>query len=272
MLSITLECDRSEKERIAAELYEAGTEGILEEDLLENRCRLEAFFDETVDAAALSDRFIPYGAVVKQVEGQDWVEISQRQWAPVLVGKRLFLVPSWRNDPVPPGRLRVEMPSGLAYGTGLDPATQLALETLERALKPEARMLDLGTGSGILAVAAKALGAGTVFACDIDPHAADAARGLFEASGVEIYTYVGSVRSLRSDCVDLVVANINAVTIIGLAAEIARILRPGGTAILSGFTQGQAERIRDLLAGRRLPVRESLEKGGWICVIAGPKG
>jgi ribosomal protein L11 methyltransferase len=196
MLSLSIECDQSNKERLSAELSEAGAQGILEEDLPENRSRLEAFFEDEADASSLAERFTEYGAVVRKQEARDWVKLAQSQWLPILVGKRFFLVPEWRTDPVPPDRIRLEMPAGLAYGTGLDPTTQLALEAMERSLRLGDAVLDLGAGSGILALGAKRLGAGTVVACDIDPQAVEVAEDFFHTAGEDIPVFVGSTRSV----------------------------------------------------------------------------
>ena len=143
---LTLECDRDEKDRVTAEFYEAGTLGLIEEDLPDHRCLLQAFFD---DATPLGARFSAYGATLRQEEPRDWVEVARAQWQPLLVGERFFLAPAWRDDPAPPGRLRLAMPPGTAYGTGLHSTTQLAMEALERCVHCGDSVLDLGLLSRI---------------------------------------------------------------------------------------------------------------------------
>jgi ribosomal protein L11 methyltransferase len=253
MVSVFLECAKEDSERLVADLYELGTIGILEEDSPGDRCKLWAYFEDGVDTSVLST----WKPVVRREDARDWVEVSRSRWHPLLIGERFFLVPPWRDDPVPPGRCRLEMPAGLASGTGLHPATQLALEAIERFLQPGDCVLDLGTGSGILSMAAQMLGAGRIIACDIDPQAAEA------ASKVGVSVFVGSARSVRSSSIDLVAANINAATILSLAAEIRRVLRPSGRAILTGFPVSACENVRK----RFIPVEAELEKGGWACLV-----
>ena len=255
---LTLECDRDQKDLLAAELYEAGTLGLIEEDLPDSRCLLRAFFD---GETALAQRFSAYGASLRQADEPDWVAAARAQWQPLSVGEQFYLVPAWRDDPAPPGRLRLEMPPGTAFGTGLHPATQLALEALERCVHPGDSVLDLGTGSGILSAGAILLGAGQVIACDIDEEAARAARGY---CGRQVAIFVGSARSLRGASVDVIVANINAATISSLASEMARVLNSGGRVILSGFTSDQVPRLT-----QRLAVTGTLAHGEWLCFIAG---
>jgi ribosomal protein L11 methyltransferase len=262
MLVLHLQCAAREKDRLIAELWERGTAGISEEDAPGGRSRLAAFFAEPVDVADLAvwqPRWEP-------VEDRDWVQVAQSQWSPVLVGERFYLVPAWSREPAPPGRLRLVMNPGQACGTGWHPATQLCLEAMERHVFPGAVVLDLGTGSGILAVAAALLGAGPIYACDIDPDAAFAARDRLREEGIEANLFVGSARSVRSASVDVVVANINAETLLDLAPEIARICKPAGRAILSGFPRRHLERVRAAYPAGA----EILEKEGWIALICEP--
>ena len=142
----------------------------------------------------------------------------------------------------------------------------MALEAMERQLRPEMSVLDLGTGSGILAVAAALLGAGRIFACDIDREATGVARDRFRSEGIEVGLFAGSVRAIRSAAVDFVVANINAETLVTLAPEIGRILKPGGGAALTGFPARHLDAVRTAY-GRPGTV---LEKGEWRCVTFPP--
>ncbi len=247
-----LECTAADKDRLIAELWERRTCGIIEEDRA-----LRAFFDQPFDASRWA------GARWEPAEDRDWVEVAQSQWEPVLVGSRFFLAPAWRSDPTPPGRLRLEMQPGQACGTGWGPATQLALEAMETRLRPGMAVLDLGTGSGILAVAAVRLGASRVFACDIDFEAAGAARARFRREDIPVGIFVGSLRAVRAAAVDFIVANINAEALASLAPEIGRILKPGGGAALTGFPVRNLQRVREACRGRGTVV----EKGEWRALV-----
>jgi ribosomal protein L11 methyltransferase len=142
---------------------------------------------------------------------------------------------------------------GMAFGTGVHETTQLCLEALEEFVKPGSDVLDVGTGSGILAKAAVLLGAGKVYACDVDPQAVEIAREGF----------VGSVDAVASKSVDLLVANISPEAITQLAPDLIRVLRPGGILLASGLEISDVEQVKAALP----PVREVRRKGNWALVI-----
>ncbi|MFN3324434.1 MAG: 50S ribosomal protein L11 methyltransferase [Bryobacteraceae bacterium] len=262
MFSLTLECSAEEKDLVSAELWSRGAAGITETDLPENRTRLQAFFEESAcDPAALAEEFATYHPQPRQEPDTDWVRVSREAWQPIEVGERFFLVPDWRGDPTPPGRLRLETHPGRACGTGAHPATQLSLEAMERHVRPGDAVLDVGTGSGILSVAAKLLGAGLVVACDIDPDAVEVADANIHRDDIEVGLFVGSIRSVRSGSIDVIVANINAASIVGLAQEFART---GRTTIVTGFTEGEQAGVARALGLK--PV-ESFSKQEWACLV-----
>ena len=252
MFSVALECGAGEKDELIAELWERGTQGIVEGELPNGRTELRAFFESRIDDQA----WARFGPRWREEADQDWSEQWRDSWQPELVGERFFLTPSWSNAPTPPGRIRIEMPAGMAFGTGQHATTQLCLEAMERHVKAGETVLDLGTGSGILARAAVILQAGRVIGCDIDADAAGAAARYAEGASV----FAGSLRSVRSGSVDLLVANINAETIVSLAGEIKRTSR---RAILSGFPPQEAARVERAL-GRAVV---SSEKDGWAALI-----
>jgi ribosomal protein L11 methyltransferase len=200
-------------------LHEAGTAGIIERD-----GHLEAFFEDRAVAARFGDPV--------ECDSTDWVQQTYDAWPPILVGEKFFVAAPWRTDPTPPGRFRLEVNPGLQCGTGQHPCTRLCLEAMEREVKPGDSVLDVGTGSGILSIAAKLLGAGRVIACDIDPEAAKA-----------VPFFVGSADAVRDDAFDIVVANISDEVLGSLRADFERVAR---RRILSGFQD---------------------EAGEWACVV-----
>ena len=259
MFVLHLECAASESESLVAELWERGTAGVTEEDAPAARVHLAAFFERPFDAA-------PFAALAprwEQIEERDWIAVSRSQWEPVLAGRRFYLAPEWSREPTPPGRLRLEMRPGQACGTGWHAATQLCLEAMETCPIPGAAVLDLGTGSGLLAVAAALLGAARIYACDIDCAALAHAAARLRAEGVSASLFAGSVRSLRDAAVDVAIANIDAETLVELAPELLRVRRPAGRLVLSGFPVRDLDRVR---AAYGRPFAR-LEKDGWIALI-----
>src|SRR5215469_2358504 len=119
MFSLEIECDPDERDLLIAELWEQGSAGIAE---LNNQ-HLRAFFEDSADRAALL-RLYP-GAAVRIEEQRDWVQSARDLLQPMIVGSRFFLVPEWRDDPTPPGRLRIAINPGMAFGTGVHETTRL---------------------------------------------------------------------------------------------------------------------------------------------------
>ena len=123
-----------------------------------------------LDAAALLQRFAEFSPELREEEPTDWERVTREAWPPLCVGERFYLVAPWDEAAVTPaGRLRLEIYPGMACGTGRHPATQLCLQAIERYVRPGARVLDVGSGSGILSDAARLMGAAQVIGCDIDP-------------------------------------------------------------------------------------------------------
>jgi len=249
MFSLEIECDADDRDLLIAELWEQGSAGMVEMDARHVR----AFFDDGAERDALFELFP--GASYRVEEQRDWVQRARDLLQPMEVGARFFLAPEWRDDPAPPGRFRITVNPGMAFGTGVHETTQLSMEALEEFLKPGMRVLDAGTGSGILARAAKLLGAGKVYACDTDPVAVEIAGDGF----------VGSVDAVAAGSCDLVVANISPEAIVELAPDLVRVLRPGGVLLASGFELHEVERMKATLP----PAREVRQKGNWALLICG---
>ncbi len=255
MFSLEITCPPGQLDLLIAELWEQGCAGISE---LDNHS-VRAFFEDTADRDFLEQRYP--GAIARIEEDRDWVQSARDLLQPLEVGRRFFLVPEWRDDPAPPGRFRITVNPGLAFGTGVHETTQLAIEALEDYSKPGMTVVDIGTGSGILAEAAELLGAGKVFACDIDPSAIEIARRRIGRC------FAGSANAVRPRIADLVLANISPEAIVELAPDLLDCLRPGGILLASGFETNEADQIQAALPR----AREIRRKGNWaLAVIYAP--
>ncbi len=205
---------------------------------------------------------------------EDWATSWQKYYQPIPVGKRVYIVPDWmRGQGTPEGRAPLYLNPGLTFGTGAHPTTQLCLELLEEALRPGDKVLDLGCGSGILAIAALALGASRAIGVDIDPKAADVAFENAALNGVgpdRLSVYAGDVLSDKKLAARLepgqnrvVLANIVADVIIPLSATAGRFMTDGGVFLTSGIIDGRQEEVKAALEHNGFAVVSHLERGGW---------
>jgi ribosomal protein L11 methyltransferase len=193
------------------------------------------------------------------------------------VGRRTVIVPSWREYAPQPGEIIVSLDPGMAFGTGLHPTTRLCLVELEERLVPGMRVLDLGTGSGILAIAAARLGAGTVLALDTDRVAAEVALANVAANGVANVVQVGQGTLTHPDATlqpllarpwDLVVANIIAQVLVDLAGPLADAVAPGGLLVASGIINERAADVESSLLAQRLTLLDRRTEGDWVTLVA----
>ena len=249
MFSLLLRCAPALEDKLTAELWEAGTTGIVDEP-----GGLRAFFEESADQRQLLRQFAVYAPELRREQAVDWEQVSRDAWPPLLIGERFFLVAPWRDDPIPGGRLRLEMTPGMACGTGHHPATQLCLEAMERYVRPGATVLDVGAGSGILSAAAQLLGAGLIVACDIDVEAVAIARDRLTGP-----VFVGSADAVQSGFADVIVANISSAAVEELEGEFKRVQKTDGALILSGFPRWDSP--------QGYSPKETLHREGWSCFV-----
>ena len=210
---------------------------------------LSALFDESADPDAIvasiaSERSFraPVVYTLSRVEEQDWVRLTQAQFDPIRISDRLWVIPSWHDAP-DPAAINLIVDPGLAFGTGGHPTTRLCLLWLDRKLGGGETLLDYGCGSGILAIAAMRLGAGTATGTDVDPQAIVAANANARLNGVECA--FSPPESLPEAAFDVVVANILTNQLRMLAPALARRVKPGGRLLLSGILVDQADDVID---------------------------
>lgn len=271
--SLTLDTPRDLAEARASDLWDLGASGVEVRDgegtpmpglaqPAPGRALLVAWFADRPGADAAAEVL---GGAVAEVADEDWGEAWKKGLGPMIIG-RAFVRPSWVDAPVPPGMAEVVLDPGMAFGTGTHPTTSLCLAALSGLLaeRPGAAVLDVGTGSGLLAIAARKLGAGRVAANDNDPVAVDVARENAALNGVELDLTVKPLPDIPGHF-DLVVANILANTLVELAPEIAAKLAPGGVVLLAGILVPQEEEVRGAYLAQGLRPRSGGDRreGEW---------
>jgi len=264
MTCLTLDCVEAESELLSAELWEHGATGIQEEELPGGRVRLRAWFDA---GHGLAEVFAPYDPRVEEERAVDWEMVSRQAWQPVEVGARFYLAPEWDESPTPAGRSRVTVHPGMALGTGDHPATRLVLAAMEKHVRCGERVLDIGTGSGILLQATELLGARGL-GCDIEFESARTARRNLLADACPPRVFAGSLRAVAAGATDVIVANINAVTHRALAAEYTRVARR--LVILAGFPDHHAASVERSLTAHGWRTLDRLTERDWVCLALKP--
>jgi len=206
----------------------------------------------------------------KPIADTDWTA-GWKETIPILhLSEHIVIKPTWREYRPRPEELVLEMDPGMAFGTGLHPTTQLCVEALEALIQPGMRVLDLGTGTGILALAAARLGAAEVLAIDNDPNAVAVTRLNVRQNGAAHVVRVlhGSLQEV-SGTYQLVLANILAPVLIkmletGLSARVHR----GGALVLSGILDEQAAEVVAAIENAGLQLADRRQKDGWVALIA----
>ena len=220
-------------------------------------------------AAAIKLKTVP-AFTTRAVADEDWVRLTQSQFAPIHIGKNIWVVPSWHEAPDPDG-LILELDPGLAFGTGSHPTTRLCMEWLEANPAPGKSVLDYGCGSGILAMVAKKMGAGDVAGVDIDPQAIESARDNAARNhcAIDYYlpdSFAASAKPQHATGkFDIVVANILSSPLKLMAPMLSGRVAPGGALILSGVLARQAEEVAEAYAPF-IKLGVWAEQDGWVAL------
>ena len=213
-----------------------------------------------------------------QMEQTDWEESWKDNYPPQNVGEKLVVLPYWLAQQDTDGRLPVILDPGLTFGTGAHPSTQMVMSAMEQRVKPGDSCLDLGSGSGILSICALRLGAKSAVGVDIDPKAEDIARQNAEFNGFgapEFTALTGNVTAdkrlmerLSKEHYHVVLVNIVADVIIGLAPILPRFLDKDSVLICSGILDTRLEDVRAALEQAGLELTQTYEQEDWRCVCA----
>jgi ribosomal protein L11 methyltransferase len=281
-VKIRIACPSAATEPVAASLLEAGCEGtehdsegiagyLPVDDTLEGRLR--DLRDRLDDIPA---ELMPQKAemALTFVEETDWAEAWKAHFHPLPIGKHFVVKPSWCDYDPQPGQVILELDPGMAFGTGAHPTTQLCLVALEEILQGGEIVLDWGTGSGLLAIAALKLGAGYAVAGDVDPNAVRIARENARRNAVEDRAdwVVGERPTCLHLSADVTVCNILANIILWLAHDLAAVTRPGGRLIASGIIDTRRDEVVNGLGEAGFRIDRVDTQGEWVAVLATRNG
>jgi ribosomal protein L11 methyltransferase len=264
-------------------LWEAGAVGVVEEG--DDRTRgLRAFFPPGSDPAALSFALDEYLDALRQLEvgpaagpvelirvpTEAWADAWRAHFRPLPVGRRLLVCPPWESAGAPGDRLAIVIEPGRAFGTGGHASTRGCLELLERLLpsRPGATVVDVGTGSGILAIAAARLGATDVRALDVDPDAVAAARANAERNGVadRVRVELGGFEDWAGPPAALALANLLGATHVAHAEHLARCVAPRGLLVAGGLLVHEAPAVASAFVPEGFALIELIEHEGWAAL------
>lgn len=199
---------------------------------------------------------------IETLEESDWVRLTQAQFDPIRISDRLWIVPTW-HEAADPSAINIALDPGLAFGTGSHPTTRLCLRWLDDHIQGGESILDYGCGSGILAIAAMKLGAGSAIGVDVDAQAVSASRDNAIANHVQADFYLPDGIALQH--YDVVVANILTNPLRALAPLLASATRTGGRIVLSGILAEQAEDVMHIY-GQWCDLVPPVIEDGWCCL------
>jgi ribosomal protein L11 methyltransferase len=203
-------------------------------------------------------------AAISTVDEEDWANSWKAYFKPIRVGRRIVITPPWESPSLRVRDILLTIDPGMAFGTGTHATTQLCLIALEEYLQPTLHVADIGTGSGILAIAAMKLGAASVIAVDNDPLAVRIASENATVNLVPIETSVFFPTCKRFG---LVVSNIIAETLIDMAEDLAAITEGDGILIVSGVIEGREDDVRIFIEGAGFTALETRQQGEWVALV-----
>lgn len=206
-----------------------------------------------------------------EVNEEDWATAWKKYYHPVKISERFTIVPTWEEyTPVNSDELIIELDPGMAFGTGTHPTTVMCIQALERTVKKGDRIIDVGTGSGVLSIAGAMLGAEKISALDLDQVAVTTAKKNIELNHVQEIVEVSQNNLLEGivEQVDGIVANILAEVIVRFTDDAAKIVKKDGYFIASGIIQQKKQDVKDALTKAGFEITETLLMEDWVALIA----
>lgn len=240
---------------------------------------VNSFLGETVEAIKLAvNNLVTFdiniGAnvvTISEVNEEEWATAWKKYYHPVKISQRFTIVPTWETyNPVSSDELIIELDPGMAFGTGTHPTTVMSLQALEKTVKAGERVIDIGTGSGVLAIGAALLGAREVHALDLDDIAVKAAGINVKLNKVQDRVTVagGNLVDTIDEPGDVVVANILAEIIISFTDDAYKVVKPGGNYITSGIISAKKNDVKKALEGSGFVIEDIMMMEDWVTIIS----
>ena len=273
-----------EREDQFGEIYQLNPDDYPEEGVIVKAyLPVNSFLGETVDAIkeAINNLIIYHidiginKVTISEVNEEEWATAWKKYYHPVKISERFTIVPTWEDyTPVNSDELIIELDPGMAFGTGTHPTTVMCIQALERTVKQGDQVIDVGTGSGVLSIAAAMLGSGRTRAFDLDEVAVRSARLNIKLNKVSETASVAQnnlLDNVEEHSADVVVANILAEVILRFTDDAARVVKPGGCFITSGIIQQKKDLVKEDLIRAGFTIEETLVMEDWVAIIARKK-
>jgi ribosomal protein L11 methyltransferase len=273
-----------EREDQFGEIYQLNPDDYPEEGVIVKAyLPVNSFLGETVEAIKESiNNLIIHNidiginkVTICEVNEEEWATAWKKYYNPVKISEKFTIVPTWEDyTPVSSDELIIELDPGMAFGTGTHPTTVLCIQALERIVKNGDEIIDVGTGSGVLSIAAALLGAKHIRAFDLDEVAVTTARINIKLNKVNKTVDVSQNNLLDGvieNSADVVVANILAEVILRFTDDTARVVKPGGYFIASGIIQQKKEQVMEALENADFEIVETILMEDWVAIISKKK-
>lgn len=270
-----------EREDQFGEIYQLNPEDYPEEGVIVKAyLPVNSFLGETVEAIKDSiNNLIIYDidigineVTISELNEEEWATAWKKYYHPVKISEQFTIVPTWEiYTPVSSDELIIELDPGMAFGTGTHPTTVMSIQALERTVRLGDRVIDVGTGSGVLSIASAMLGAEDIRAYDLDEVAVKAARlniKLNKVNDVVTISQNNLLDGVDEQSADVVVANILAEVILRFTDDASRVIKPGGYFIVSGIIQQKKDLVKDALVESGFEIKETILMEDWVAMIA----
>lgn len=269
-----------ERENVFGEIYHLNPDDYPDEGVvIKAYLPVNSFLGDTIDAIKesinnllLFDIDLGKNVVsISEVNEEEWATAWKKYYNPVKISERFTIVPTWEDyTPVSSDELIIELDPGMAFGTGTHPTTVMCIQALERTVQPGDLVVDVGTGSGVLSIAAALLDAKRIQSLDLDEVAVQSAKQNVEINNVQDKVSVsqGNLLDGVNEQADIVVANILAEVIMRFTDDVAKVVKPGGYFIASGIIQTKKQDVKEAIIASGFTVEETILMEDWVAIIA----